>query len=392
MKHYILLITSLLYLLDIHYSHAQLYTQSKAEKALQTYREELLGFRKEHPKKRNLPDAKFFFFGMGNRAKMFYKDGRIISLSDKRVIRRWKVKSALIVPSEYLVHLELQDGRAVDIQEDETGVYVYENNLQIILAESPITLPTFSDKKSPSVLRTLHHELLVNIQDGKPLVNTIVYTKPWFKSAAIITMALKKTNNLPLVEAWIKGLNTPFDRNNNAGYAEADNLGQVLYMLSTVADKKHPLVTKILDEADNFDKGGFIEGRTADMLPHPVYQTKWLKFGLKEMQLPDKYKIPAQYDSYSSLIWWDFQKDYVKGDQVDDNLALNSPQYVWAEDHFFKQNKGPISAREYPLTWEAEVTDLKYESLGVIDQTLVDLRIAPTNAWQAAEMLLLLLE
>jgi hypothetical protein len=193
---------------------------------------------------------------MGNRAKMFYKDGRIISLSDKRVIRRWKVKSALIVPSEYLVHLELQDGRAVDIQEDETGVYVYENNLQIILAESPIALPTFSDKKFPSVLRTLHHELLVNIQDGKPLVNTIVYTKPWFKSAAIITMALKKTNNLPLVEAWIKGLNTPFDRNNNAGYAEADNLGQVLYMLSTVADKKHPLVTKILDEADNFDKGG----------------------------------------------------------------------------------------------------------------------------------------
>jgi hypothetical protein len=44
------------------------------------------------------------------------------------------------------------------------------------------------------------------------------------------------------------------------------------------------------------------------------------------------------------------------------------------------------------LTWEAEVTDLKYESLSIIDQTLVDLRIAPTNAWQAAEMLLLLLE
>ena len=57
-----------------------------------------------------------------------------------------------------------------------------------------------------------------------------------------------------------------------------------------------------------------------------------------------------------------------------------------------QQNKGPISAREYPLTWEAEVTDLKYESLSIIDQTLVDLRIAPTNAWQAAEMLLLLLE
>jgi hypothetical protein len=37
--------------------------------------------------------------------------------------------------------------------------------------------------RNSSVLRTLHHELLVNIQDGKPLVNTIVYTKPWFKSA-----------------------------------------------------------------------------------------------------------------------------------------------------------------------------------------------------------------
>jgi hypothetical protein len=147
MKHYILLITSLLYLLGINYSHAQLYTQPKAEKALQTYRE-LLGFRKEHPKSVIFPMLSFSFFGMGNRPKMFYKDGRIISLSDKRVIRRWKVKSALIVPSEYLVHLELQDGRAVDIQEDETGIYVYENSLQIILAESPITLPTFSDKNS----------------------------------------------------------------------------------------------------------------------------------------------------------------------------------------------------------------------------------------------------
>ena len=54
-----------------------------------------------------------------------------------------KVKTAIIVPSEYLVHLELENGKVVDIQEDVQGVYIYENNMQIIMAESHLSLSSF---------------------------------------------------------------------------------------------------------------------------------------------------------------------------------------------------------------------------------------------------------
>lgn len=61
-------------------------------------------------------------------------------------MRQWKVKTAIIVPSEYLVHLELENGKVVDIQEDVQGVYIYENNMQIIMAESHLSLSFFRIK------------------------------------------------------------------------------------------------------------------------------------------------------------------------------------------------------------------------------------------------------
>ena len=61
-------------------------------------------------------------------------------------MRQWKVKTAIIVPSEYLVHLELENGKVVDIQEDVQGVYIYENNMQIIMAESHLSLSSFRIK------------------------------------------------------------------------------------------------------------------------------------------------------------------------------------------------------------------------------------------------------
>ena len=96
--------------------NTQIFTQAKAEKALQNYRENLAILRKEHSNGRNLPIVNFFFFGMGDRLKMVYKDGVLCNAKIGKALRRWKVKTAIIVPSEYLVHLEL--GKVVDIQED----------------------------------------------------------------------------------------------------------------------------------------------------------------------------------------------------------------------------------------------------------------------------------
>ena len=78
---------------------------------------------------------------MGDRLKMVYKDGVLCNAKIGKALRRWKVKTAIIVPSEYLVHLEL--GKVVDIQEDVQGVYIYENNMQIIMAESHLSLSSF---------------------------------------------------------------------------------------------------------------------------------------------------------------------------------------------------------------------------------------------------------
>ena len=158
--------------------NAQIFTKVKAEKLLQSYRDNLAILRKEHTNGRNLPVVNFFFFGMGDRLKMVYKGGVLYNAKTGKALRRWKVKTAIISPSEYLVHLELENGKAVDIQEDMKGVYIYENNMQIIMAESRLSLPSFLDNKYAPVLRVLHHEILINVDEGLPLPNFLVYQIP----------------------------------------------------------------------------------------------------------------------------------------------------------------------------------------------------------------------
>ena len=79
------------------------------------------------------------------------------------------------------------------------------------------------------------------------------------------------------------GLHKVWDRN-NSGDAEADNLGQALFMVSLFGAHKHPLVAKVMEAVPGYRKDDHIVGRT-DYAAHPVYQTKWLKFGLKSLAL-----------------------------------------------------------------------------------------------------------
>ena len=73
--------------------NAQIFTQAKAEKALQTYRDNLTILRKEHSIVRTLPDITFFFFGMGDRLKMMYKSGNLVNAKTGKTLRHWKVKT-----------------------------------------------------------------------------------------------------------------------------------------------------------------------------------------------------------------------------------------------------------------------------------------------------------
>ena len=370
--------------------NAQIFTQAKAEKALQTYRDNLTILRKEHSIVRTLPDITFFFFGMGDRLKMMYKSGNLVNAKTGKTLRHWKVKTAVIVPSEYLVHLELENDKVVDIQEDTQGVYVYENGMQVIMAESRLSLPTFSDKKFGPILRVLHHEVMINVDEGLPLPNFLVYQKPRYRDAAMMTMVLKKTNNLNLIVNWIANLKEPCNVNTEES-PEIDNLGQVLYMISTVSDRKHPLIEKVLETADAYKNGNYIEGKT-DYTFHPVYQTKWMKFGLKSLGITDEYKIPLVYDNYSALVWWEYRTESVGGRQFDENTSTKYPYLAWAEDHFSSQKRGIVSLSDYPMSWESDSKDANYEGMNVIDPIYAKTKLCITHGWHAAEMFLVLLE
>ena len=397
--------------------------------ALTAYRVNLTKLRQEHPNHRNdLPDLRFFLFGMGDRLKLIYRDGRLINALTGNIEEQWNVEKAVIVPSEYTVALDLANPpagqpRTVQIREDENGVWILQPGKRPRLipgTRSPLALPRFADNAYGPLLRVLHQEVLINVIYGRPVPNFMVYAKPWYRDAALMAMVLRETGNLRLIRDWIMALRDPFDRNNH-GIAEADNPGQVLFLVSLVSDKTHPVVQAALDSVKQFeyltDTGVVrhsdrpnpspsgegsrsIVGKT-DYAEHPVFQTKWLKYGLKSLGLPDPYVIPAQYDSYSSLFWWDYKDQHVSAasagkKEFDDGLSTNYPYLVWAEDHFYDraapQKRGIVGNLDYPLSWEQNASDAHYPGMTVLEKGLVKQRLAFPHTWHAAEMFLSLME
>ena len=365
--------------------------------ALAAYRQNLTYLRAQQPNHRDLTDLRFFLFGMGNRRKLIYRNGELKDARTGAVLYQWPVRRELIIPSEYTVHLETTDGRTVQIREDERSVWIMDPTRlpnPVEQTMSPVRLPGFKGHPYGPVLRVLHHEVLINVLDGKPLPNFLVYNKPWYRDATLMGMVLKQTGNLPLIRDWVMAIRDPFDRNNH-GVAEADNPGEVLYLISLVSDRRHPAVGAVLDSVQRFVRGNHIAGQT-DYAEHPVFQTKWLKYGLRSLGLPDPYRIPAVYDSYSSLFWWDYTDQHVAGQPFADDLSRNYPYLVWAEDHFLAQTGQPkqramVGLVDYPLSWEQQASDARYAGMAVLDTGLVQQKLSYPHTWHAAEMFLSLL-
>ena len=357
--------------------------------ALAAYRADLDAVRKAHGGARALPAVRFFLFGMGNRRKLIYQDGALRDARTGETLRRWDVAEDLIVPPSYTVGLRTRDGRDVRIVEDEAGVWLVENGHRTALrTESRLSLPTFEGHPHAPVLRVLHQELLINVVDGRPVPNLFVYPRPWYRDGAMMAMAFRKTGNVGLLRDWILGLREPFDRN-NAGQTEPDNLGQALYLVSLVSDRSHPLVEIVRREVPARLRDGHLTG-DSDFAPHPVYQTKWLKFGLRSLGLEDPYTIPRVADSYSSLFWWDYTDQHVATGSRHD--SGDYPYLTWADDHFYGQHKGPLGDRDYPLTWEAKASQADYAKLGILSDGYVKARLAAPHSWHAAEAFLRLMD
>jgi hypothetical protein len=365
-----------------------------ANKSLLKYRAELEAFRAEYGGARALPAVTFFQFGMGRRAKYLFKDDTLCEATNGKTYRTWTAVQPVIVPGDYSVSFTTAEGGWVRVFEDETAVWIEENGRKKPVAGTwkPVRLPRFAGHRYGSILRELHHEILINVIDGKPVPNFHVYRKPWYRDGAMMAMCLKKTGNLDVIRDWVLGLSEVFDRN-NAGETEADNPGQVLYLISLVSDKNHPLVPAALAALKKFEvkdeSGVYIKGRS-DFSDHPVYQTKWAKFGLRALGLPDPYVIPAVRDSYSSLFWMDYRDRHVAGGEAADRGLY--PYLGWATDHFQRKKLSPISNRDYPLTWEIQASQADYAGMAIIDPQFTKEKTSVPHTWHAAEVFLYVLD
>ena len=171
--------------------------------ALQEYRQNLTHLRPQYPTQDSLPDLHFFLFGMGNRMKLIYRDGRLLNARTGNIERQWDVQEEIIVPSEYTVQLELRPtpgslAQTVQIREDEAGVWILQTGQRTRLirgTRSPVNLPRFDVDKNGPVLRVLLQEVLMNVFDGKLLTNFLVFDQPIPPDAARMQAVLSATGN-----------------------------------------------------------------------------------------------------------------------------------------------------------------------------------------------------
>jgi len=346
-----------------------------------------------------LDKSQFLLFGMGcRRRKLVYvKGGRLLDAWTLEVLREWQVEIERFEPSEYRVTIYDRNGGEVVIFEDENGVYLKEDeHIEPLTLGERVNLPRFDGHPYSAWLRALHAEMLVNITSFGPVPNLWVYPRPWYRDAAMVLMCLAQTGNLHLVEDWVMGLHKVFDCNN--GFEEPDNIGQVLYIVSLFEAKGHPIVEKAINSISKFRKGDYVVGLT-DFAEHPVYQTKWLKFGLQALGLDDPFKIPEVPDLYSAIFWMGFRDRHVVRERFPMRVKRLYPYLAWAEAHFYDEPPPePLGQIVSPLTWEAQASQAEYWRLKALaDERAIACddvtnQIARPHSWHAAEMFLYLRE
>ena len=333
------------------------------------------------------PEKKFFLFGMGDREKYIYKNRSLIRYSDNKIIYAWNDCTEEFIYDRYTVIIKKNNGRRVVLTENEEGFFID----KVCLTASKINLPTFEEYKYPQRLRILLHEVLINIIDGKPVPNYFVYDKPWYRDSAMMGMVLKATNNLHLIKDWILSITDLYDQN-NAGNCEPDNLGQLLYLISLVSDKNHPMVQKAIDEAKRITENGLLTGLT-DFNNHQIYSTLWLKFALKELKIDvDFINIPIEFDDYTRMFWMD--RDGIERDtEYKNEYNWLYPYLWWAVKHFENE---PIDEDylelTYPMSWEKEASQAKYDNIRQLSNIYADNKFSAPHTWHASEMFLYLIE
>jgi len=359
---------------------------------------------------------RFFLFGMGNRDKFIYKDYQLVRIdNDSVVLTVGEAISDSIMPADYRVDIQTTHG-TVTICEDEHGVFVSHNGLRDTLADTScqLSLPTFEEFRYGRVLRVLHHELLFNIRGSRPYPNIFVYREPFYRDAFMAALCLEKTGNVGLLDDWFSYISDIYDMQN--GEPEADNIGELLYMLSLhsplstlhsaegrLQGKNSPLAERLLQEAERLTLSSgshrYIKGHT-DGADNAAYQTAILRLALQKAGLTDEYSEPPADDAgdYRDLCWFATTASHRRSlRQLYRDLRFNYadspfPYLQWARSHYYGNTKAAFNDQRYPLSWEKRGGSAHFEGMHIVSDKAAEERICYPHAWTAAEMFLKLYE
>lgn len=336
----------------------------------------------------------YYFFGLGNRRKIMYKKNSLIDIESKKTIYTFNEKDHLIVPNIYSVLIETVDDEYIKIYEDEKGVHFSKNGKDTIIDDTNTELDIydFKNQKYSNIKKVLYGEILFNIKDSKIYPNIIVYSEPWYRDAAITCMVLKQTNNTNLISNWVKNIEELYDRQ-NANEKEPDNLGELLYILSTQEEINNDLIDKIEAEAEriasNNEKGYYLNGKT-DFAEMNLYQNLWYKLGIESLGKEFKFDIDEiEEDEYTSMAWWSTKNVSAKTAM---ESSKNYPYLSFATRHKLNNGKIAVNSNLYPLSWEKEASQADYSKFNDLDINLANTKISPLHSWAASEMLLFIMD
>ena len=332
-----------------------------------------------------------FYFGMADRNKILYKDGKLIDIKTNEVIREFDYSEELIVPNEYTVILKDKENNVYRIQENEEGVYLYTNEEKELVTSGikAINLPEFDKYEYSEILKVLHQEILFNIDGDIPKPNIFGYNNAWYRDTMLATMVLENTNNTSLLENWVKGINKIYDNSRRSDLNEVDNLGELLYIIGAVGVDRSDLVNSILEEIQNLQgDGNTIEG-IVDGTNRIYYPTVLALYGAQKNNITLNLTVPEEDDGYAKLTWYDRKINTLTKEE-----SKLYPYLNWAFYHYGNYGDVYMLNEIYPLSYEigSEGESGKVENECFVSQFYCNKNLYLSHMWHASEMFLVLIE
>ena len=204
----------------------------------------------------------------------------------------------------------------------------------------------------------------------------------------LATMVLEETKNLNLFENWVKSISKVYDNSRDPSINEADNLGELLYIIGAVGVDRKDLINDILVEINNIkNSDGSISGMV-DGTIQSYYPTILALYGAKKNNINLDLVAPTTDDGYAKLTWYYDNPIMSKNEQT----SKFYPYINWAFYNYSNYGSLFILDEIYPLSYEGGNTlePGKVESECFISDYYCERNLYLSHMWHASEMFLFL--